>query len=595
MVQARTSNYLSIPVIHRDCVEGYQLRVRSFAGQPTISASRVGVSSDIYPSITKGLPTLGSDFISFELVTAGLTPSQTSGFIHVEIQHPGLFSVSGGLFPFSYSIDATEFSTQSGCSPDRTSIDEPFVIRRSASEAVSTDYFAYAGIFENALDDDYISIDLDEGERITVSVVSRTGTIIDFDGLAASADLSFMSADKLPACYEFSDDYSGAYPYGSSFPNAASCQNTSDPDLRRDCCLSSAAERGFLAEADSILPGEGVSRFRPNMNYLTFTAYAAGTYLIRARPYREEVYPYRIAQVGANQPFRDKQTNAPLGPMPAPYQINVAVHPTHQDLRPPYPVFNAPPPPIPPGPPIPPPDPPKMPPPVVLPILPLANPIRLVGVATADNIEPFNEGAPLIIEPPDETADGDLLIAAVFHSAVTPMDIIAPPGWTQLVPPGLVPLSNPAVLGQLEMFYKVASDEPTSYSFTRGDPFFVSCMHMMVYRNVDPDDPFVDLGSIEAPAELPVSDFDFSTVRFRQGTILVGTLAFATNLGSGAGDGIIVDGLDKRVSTVFFDDKVLEGFDQVMLPLTGYSGNIHIVFPFDAHPLAHFLALRPIP
>jgi hypothetical protein len=118
----------------------------------------------------------------------------------------------------------------------------------------------------------------------------------------------------------------------------------------------------------------------------------------------------------------------------------------------------------------------------------------------------------------------------------------------------LVPLSNPSVLGQLDLFFRIADGEPSTYSFGRGDPFLASCMHMIAYRNVNPVDPFVDLGSSR-----------FLTVAYVRAAFVAAALALsASACGDEAGSAITLEGNTYRLGPAV----VTQDLDQGLRVLT---------------------------
>jgi len=99
-------------------------------------------------------------------------------------------------------------------------------------------------------------------------------------------------------------------------------------------------------------------------------------------------------------------------------------------------------------------------------------------------------GSTLVLDVPTNTADGDLLIAWVVNEDDDPNASWTPPsGWTEYVPEmdtGGSPVTPPT----LTVYYRRASSEPSSYTWTLSASGRGLMGAMLSYRNVDSLTPF---------------------------------------------------------------------------------------------------------
>lgn len=114
----------------------------------------------------------------------------------------------------------------------------------------------------------------------------------------------------------------------------------------------------------------------------------------------------------------------------------------------------------------------------------VAAPITFVAATTGSGPNPSTS---IVINKPAGTVDGDVLICAFFANITAPQTISPPAGWT----------AGPTLLStdRFSVFYKVASGEPASYTFTcNGTASW--CGVMASYRGVDNATPIDVAGTI---------------------------------------------------------------------------------------------------
>jgi hypothetical protein len=304
-------NFWTIPVMHRDCLAAIRVTLRNvFAIEPDFEGVHIqGATSDLYSNLPRSFSRIGDDLIVTYLISnATLSPladaeGRTSGIIRQPVLRPA----GAGVLPYEISSLELHFCPDN----DRTDFDRPFVIRRTSFDSRRTEYHAYTEYFDAVNDADHLEVFLEEGEHVAISVVGVAGAMIDVDHIETAA-LRYMTDDKWPACYE-------STPLGP-----VNCPATGS---------AADAERGFLFAGEPVLDGEDVSRRRPNVTHLSFTAPATGTYRVRLRPYKEEYYPYRLPPLISF----DTRTNDEFERMPSPYQVNIAIAAARQEPRPPFP------------------------------------------------------------------------------------------------------------------------------------------------------------------------------------------------------------------------------------------------------------------